>query len=184
METNQRTYVPLTRKETNRLHQTIGPYHLLVLPQNHLSILCTAMLGKTCRNGVLTDYQHGFSPKRSTETQLVYTIHDIASANQSNKTIYDAILDFSRAFEKVPHRRLLTKVDYYGIRGPLFNWFESFLTQRTQSVVIEGGIICSCGHDIRVPQGTVFGPLLFLMFFTLCKSVGYVFESRFSAEKI
>ena len=184
METSQRTYVPLTRKETNRLHQTIGPYHLLVLPQNHLSILCTAMLGKTCRNGVLTDYQHGFSSKRSTETQLVYTIHDIASANQSNKTIYDAILDFSRAFEKVPHRRLLTKVDYYEIRGPLFNWFESFLTQRTQSVVIEGGIICSCGHDIRVPQGTVLGPLLFLMFFTLCKSVGYVFESRFSAEKI
>ena len=136
------------------------------------------MLGKTCRNGVLTDYQHGFSPKRSTETQLVYTIHDIASANQSNKTIYDAILDFSRAFEKVPHRRLLTKVDYYGIRGPLFNWFESFLTQRTQSVVTEGGIICSCGHDIRVPQ------LLFLMFFTSCKSVGFVFESRFSAEKI
>ena len=120
------------------------------------------MLGKTCRNGVLTDYQHGFSSKRSTETQLVYIIHDIASANQSNKTIYDAILDFSRAFEKVPHRRLLTKVDYYGIRGPLFNCFESFLTQRTQSVVIEGGIICSCSHDIRVPQGTVLGPLLFL----------------------
>ena len=136
METCQRTYVSLTRKETNRLYQTIGPYHLLVLLQNHLSILCTAMLWKTCLNGVLTDYQHGFRPKRSTETQHVYTIHDIASANRSNKTIHAAILDFSGAFEKVPHRRLLTKVDYYGIRGPLFNWFESFLTQRTQSVLI------------------------------------------------
>ena len=58
------------------------------------------MLGKTCRNGVLTDYQHGFSPKQSTETQLVYTIHDKASANQSNKTIYDAILDFQEHLKK------------------------------------------------------------------------------------
>ena len=137
---------------------------------------------------MLTDYQNGFRPKRSTQTQLVYTIHDIASVNQSNKTIHTAILDFSTAFNKVPHRRLLTRLDYYGIRGSLFNWFESFLTQRTQSVVIEGGggecIICSCSHDIRVPQGTVLRPLLFLMFFILCKSVGYVFESCFSAEKI
>ena len=86
--------------------------------------------------GVLTDYQHGFKAKRSTETQLICTIHDIASAIQSNKTIHAAILDFSKAFDKVPHRRLLTKLDHYGIRGSLLNWFESFVTQRTQSVVI------------------------------------------------
>ena len=88
--------------------------------------------------GVLTDYQHAFRAKRSTETQLICTIHHIASAIQSNKTINAAILDISKAFDKVPHRRLLKKLDYYGIRGPLHNWFESFLTQRTQSVVIGG----------------------------------------------
>ena len=76
------------------------------------------------------DYQHGFKAKRSTETQLICTIHDIASAIQSNKTtIHAAILDFSKAFDKVPHRRLLTKLDYYGIRGSLLNWFESFPNQ-------------------------------------------------------
>ena len=73
------------------------------------------------RYGVLTDCQHGFRAKRSTETQLICTIHDIASAIQSNKTIHAAILDFSKAFDKVPHRRLLKKLDYYGIRGPLHN---------------------------------------------------------------
>ena len=56
------------------------------------------------RYGVLTDCQHGFRAKRSTETQLICTIHDIASAIQSNKTIHAAILDFSKAFDKVPHR--------------------------------------------------------------------------------
>ena len=71
--------------------------------------------------GVFTDHQHGFRAKRSTETQLICTIHDIASAIQSNKTIHAAILDFSKAFDKVPHRRLLKKLDYYGI---LHNWFD------------------------------------------------------------
>ena len=63
------------------------------------------------RYGVLTDCQHGFRAKLSTETQLICTIHDIASAIQSNKTIHAAILDFSKAFDKVPHRRLLKKLD-------------------------------------------------------------------------
>ncbi|XP_073240461.1 gamma-aminobutyric acid receptor subunit beta-1-like [Porites lutea] len=116
------------------------------------------------RYGVLTDCQHGFRAKRSTETQLICTIHDIASAIQSNKTIHAAILDFSKAFDKVPHRRLLKKLDYYGIRGPLHNWFESFLTQRTQSVVIEGVSSAPVVTTSGVPQGTVLGPLLFLMY--------------------
>ena len=88
--------------------------------------------------GMLTDYQHGFRAKRSTETHPVCTIHDIARTIQSNKTIHAAIVDFSKAFDKVPRRRLLTKLEYYGIRGSLLNWFESFLSQRTQSVLIEG----------------------------------------------
>ena len=114
--------------------------------------------------GVLTDYQHGFKAKRSTETQLICTIHDIASAIQSNKTIHAAILDFSKAFDKVPRRRLLTKLDYYGIRGSLLNWFESFLTQRTQSVVIERTSSAPVVTTSGVPQGTVLGPLLFLLY--------------------
>ena len=110
------------------------------------------------------DYQHGFKAKRSTETQLICTIHDIASAIQSNKTIHAAILDFSKAFYKVPHRRLLTKLDYYGIRDSLLNWFESFLTQRTQSVVIERTSSAPVVTTSGVPQGTVLGPLLFLLY--------------------
>ena len=110
------------------------------------------------------DYQHGFKAKRSTETQLICTIHDIASAIQSNKTIHAAILDFSKAFYKVPHRRLLTKLDYYGIRDSLLNWFESFLTQRAQSVVIERISSAPVVTTSGVPQGTVLGPLLFLLY--------------------
>ena len=81
--------------------------------------------------GVLTDNQHVFRAKRSTETEFICTIHEIASAIQSNKTTHIVVLDFSKAFDKLPHRRLLTKLGYYGIRGSLLNRLEWFLTQCT-----------------------------------------------------
>ena len=94
---------------------------------------------------ILTDVQHGFRAKRSTVTQLILTIHDMTKTIQDNKSVHAAVLDFSKAFDKVPHVRLLSKLQYYGIRDPLLIWFESFLTNRTQGV----------------PQGTVLGPLYF-----------------------
>ena len=76
-----------------------------------LSTLCSHVMKHLSQYGVLTDYQHGFKAKRSTETQLICTIHDIESAIQSNKTIHAGILDFSKAFDKVLYRRCLTKID-------------------------------------------------------------------------
>ena len=74
---NTPTYVPFTRNERNRVHQTIGPYHTSiaskVLKHSHV-------MKHLSQYGVLTDYQHGFWVKRSTETQLICTIHDIGSA--------------------------------------------------------------------------------------------------------
>ncbi|PIK40942.1 putative RNA-directed DNA polymerase from mobile element jockey-like [Apostichopus japonicus] len=73
-------------------------------------------------------------------------------------------MDFAKAFDKVPHRRLLLKLDRYGIRGKALNWTEAFLTQRKQRVVIDGK--CSEWVDVKssVPQGTVTGPMDFLVF--------------------
>jgi hypothetical protein len=88
--------------------------------------------------GVLNDSQHGFRAKRSTETQLILTIHDIASSIQRNQSIPAIVLDFTKAFDKVPHHRLLKKLEYYGIRRPLLNWFTSLLLGRQQTVICEG----------------------------------------------
>ena len=87
---------------------------------------------------ILTDVQHGFRAKRSTITQLILSIHDMAKTIQDDKSIHAVILDFSKAFDKVPHARLIKKLVFYGIRAPLPARFESFLKNCKQSAVCDG----------------------------------------------
>ena len=119
---------------------------------------------KHLEHHILTDHQHGFRAKRSTETQLIQTIHDISKSLDEKKTVDMAILDFSKAFDKVPHKRLIHKLKYYGITGPISSWIENFLTERTQQVVINGSASTPIQVTSGVPQGTVLGPLFFLLY--------------------
>ena len=108
--------------------------------------------------GILVDSQHSPRGRRSTETQLLATVHDIAYALQCNNSVFLAILDFTKAFDSV---RLLSKLEYYRSRGPLHSWLLSFLTRRMQTVVCDGASSSLRKVTFNVPQGTVLAPPLF-----------------------
>ena len=115
-------------------------------------------------NNILTDSQHGFRAKRSCETQLLNFTQELLEGLANGDQYHVNIMDFSKAFDKVPHSRLLKKIEYYGIGENIHDWIKSFLSNRSQKVVVDGESSPSCDVDSGVPQGTVMGPILFLLF--------------------
>ena len=113
---------------------------------------------------ILTDCQHGFRARRSCETQLLTLAQELVEGLAKKHQHDLIILDFSKAFDRVQHERLLRKLDHYGIRGSTHNWIKGFLTDRTQQVLVEGAASENIPVISGVPQGTVLGPLLFLLF--------------------
>jgi len=82
-------------------------------------------------------------------------------------------LDFAKAFDKVPHNRLLLKLSNYGIQGQVYNWIKDWLINRYQRVIIDGKSLSSQPVLSSVPQGTVLGPLMFLVFILLVLHLTY-----------
>ena len=110
---------------------------------------------------ILTNLQHGFRSGRSCETQLITTTHDLLSSFNSKSQIDVAILDFSKAFDTVPHAGLLGKLEHYGIDSKILLWITNFLNNRKQRVVVDGSFSNYADVESGVPKGTVLGPLLF-----------------------
>ena len=115
-------------------------------------------------HGLLSSHQHGFRPKRSCSSQLLEVIDSWTRELESANPVDVVYLDFQKAFDSVPHLRLLDKLQRYGVSGKLLAWIAAFLSGRKQQVVLDG---CqSEWTDIvsGVPQGSVLGPLLFLVY--------------------
>ena len=115
-------------------------------------------------NNLIYENQFGFRKKHSTTHALIDLTEDIRQAIDNNEFSCGVFIDLQKAFDTVDHDILLNKLDNYGIRGITNNWFRSYLKERKQFVSISGCDSTVADTHFGVPQGSVLGPLLFLIY--------------------
>ena len=157
--------IPIYKGENDQLIQNYRPISVLpFFPKIFENIIFNHVIHFLNDNNVLYDYQFGFRKQHSTSHAIITLVERVEKALDTGKVVVGVFLDLKKAFDTVNHTILLHKLEKYGIQGIVLKWFSSYLSCRRQYVQYDG-----CKSDVTqithgVPQGSILGPLLFILY--------------------
>ena len=157
--------VPIYKKNEHDKMCNYRPISLLpTVSKIFEKVVFNQMFDYISANNILFESQHGFRKNHSTETAAIEFIENLKSEISKKHTPVSIFLDLSRAFDTVDHNILLQKLNFYGFRGVELNWFKSYLSNRSQFVIWDDNKSNIMNCTKGVPQGSILGPLLFLIY--------------------
>ena len=133
-------------------------------------------------NNLLFDSQYGYRKLHSTESACLELVDKIMNHLDKAETPFCFFLDLSKAFDTLNHEILLKKLQHYGVQGTALNWFKSYLSNRVQFVEIDGITSRSKNIDNGVPQGSILGPLLFIIYMNDINNASHKFQAILYAD--
>ena len=156
---------PIYKKDNKALIENYRPVSILpIFGKIFERIIYNRLYKFLTSKGVLQDEQFGFRKGHSTTHALHKSVHSISNSLANGKHVLGIFIDLSKAFDTLDHSILLHKLYTYGIRGTAHSLLKSYLSDRKQVVVYNGTVSNSCDIHYGVPQGSILGPLLFLLY--------------------
>ena len=159
------TIIPIEKVQNTKKASDFRPINTLPIFEKTLEIVVKEQLVQYLDNNkILIDEQSGFRRKHSCETAIQLVLNDWKTSIDNRKLVGILFLDLKRAFETIDRNILLIKLSKYGISGVVLKWFKSYLTNRKQRVKYNKEFSDEINIDYGVPQGSVLGPILFIIY--------------------
>ena len=157
--------IPVFKKGSQTSLSNYRPISLLSIFHKLLKrLMYNRLVSILDKHNVLFEKQFGFRSNHSTDHAILSIVDKIQKAIEERNYSCGIFLDFSKAFDTVNHKIILRKLEHYGIRGVANDWFKSYLTDRQQVVMVNNTTSNKCDMTCGIPQGSVLGPLLFLLY--------------------